>query len=1052
MKIVKRIAIIVGVLLVLLLGAAVLVPILFKDRLMTLAKEQINQNVNAVVEFEDVNLSLLRDFPDISFAIENYSVTGKGQFEGVQLASGELAGLTLDLFSVLSSSRPVELTAVQLEKPNLQIYVLRNGAANYDIALESEAEEVDTATEESSFEIRLESYLINDGRLLYDDHSAETYALIEGLVHSGSGNFTSQVFDLITKTTIRRLTLRQNDITYLNEAEAALDATLNIDQAESKYTLKDNLLTLNAFQVKGDGFVQLDGENYNMDLHLEAPENEFKNLLSLIPNAYIEGYEEVEASGQFRFVSDIKGTYSEQPEQYPSFSVMLEVQNGEVQYPGFPLSIRRINTEASINSPGSNLDDMIINVPAFSMYVGENPIEASLHLQNPISDPDINASVDGVLDLQQLSQAYPIEGAETLAGIIRADIEVETRLSSIEQERYEQVRMDGRLSVENLLYETEEMPAIKIAESQVDFTPQRVNIISFDAQLGNSDLQGSGAIDNILAYISPEKTMTGELTLRSEYFDANEWYTQEEEAESATLRDTTSNVETEAVFDRFNFAVDARADKILYEDYQLTNTYARGQITPNRMEVSEAFTLLGDSDFRASGLITNVFDYLYEEGVLRGQLDIRSQQINLNQFMEEEETVAEDSPSGEETSSAIPVPPNIDMRINVRANRVIYTNLTLNDVSGALSIADQAAVLEQVSSNALGGALGLQGAYDTSDPDNPAFNIKFDMSSMNFQEAFSAFNTFQALAPIGQFIQGSFNSSLILDGTLTEELMPRLNTLDAKGFLETANAVVNNFKPLQSIGQKLNASFLTEKWQLNDLRAYFEVQDGQVEVKPFDVKVENIPMTISGAHGIDTNMDYDIQASIPRELLRKSNIGQAADTGLSFLQKQASQLGIDFQQGEYVNVMINLAGTIKQPNVGLKLLGTGGEGSIAEQAEGTLKEEAQKQIEAGKKQLEDKGQELLDTAKTVVEKQVEEAKKQAGETLRKEGEKAAEQLGEETKKKAEEVLDTTATKAVDNIKNELEKWNPFKKKKKETPPPTKQDTTKTDTTKSKSGQ
>lgn len=1045
MKIIKRIAIILGILLLLLLGAAILVPILFKDQVMTLAKEQINQNVNAVVEFEDVSLSLLRDFPDISFAIQNYSVTGRDQFEGVTLARGESVGLTLDLFSVLSNNRPVELTAVHLEKPDLQIYVLRNGTANYDIALESTPEEADTTTAESSFEVSLNHYSITDGRLLYDDHSADTYLQIEGLNHSGSGNFTSEIFDLVTETSIQKLTFRQSGVTYLDEAETTLEATLNIDQSNSKYTIKDNLLTVNAFQLRGDGFVQLAGDDYNLDLHLEAPQNDFKNLLSLIPNAYIEGYEDVDASGQFRFVSDIEGVYSESPERYPSFTVDLAVVNGKVQYPDLPLGISDIQTEANINSPTSDFDDMVIDVKDFRMRIGENPIEGSLHLEHPVSDPDIDARVDGVLDLRQLSRAYPMEDIETLAGIIRADVEVQTRLSAIEQERYDEVRMDGQLRVEELLYESAGMPDITIQQSEVAFTPQRVIINSFDARLGSSDLQATGSIDNILAYIAPEKTMTGQVTLRSDYFDANEWYSEEEEEEVRNIPDTTTNGE-EGVFDRFNFNIDARAEEVVYDDYRLTGSYVRGQVAPNRIEVREAFTQLGDSDFSGSGLITNVFDYLYEEGVLGGQLQIRSRQIDLNQFMEEEE---EETPAAEaeEESSAILVPPNIDMQVDARADRVNYTNLTLSNVNGTLSIADEAVVLENVNSQVLGGILGLQGGYDTSDPENPAFNMKFDISAMNFQEAFNAFNTFQALAPIGKFIQGTFTSSLIMEGTLTESLMPRLNTLDAKGFLETADAVVNNFKPLQTIGQKLNADFLTEKWQLNDLKTYFEVQDGQVEVKPFDVVVEDVPMTISGTHGLDMDMDYDIQASIPRELLRRSGIGQAADTGLSFLQEQASQLGVNFQQGEYINVLINLTGTAQQPNVGLKLLGTGGEGSIAEQAESTLKEEAQKQLEKGKEQLEEQGRELLDTAKAAAEERLDSLQKQAEEALRKEGEKAAQQLGEEAKKQAGEVLDTTAAKAVENIKNELEKWNPFKKKKKETPPSTKQDTTKKDTTK-----
>lgn len=1045
MKIVKRIFLILGIIIFLVLGTALVLPIIFKDDLMRLAKQEINKSLNATVEFEDVSLSLLRDFPDLSFAIENYSVTGTGQFEGVRLASGESVALTLDLLSVLSNSRPSQLKSVTLERPDIQVFILKDGTANYDI-VKSDVETVDTTTTEEAadFEVQLKDYRIIGGNLLYDDRSTDTYVQVRELDHRGSGNFTRDIFDLVTETTIPTLTIRQGGIDYLDNATVALDATFNIDQPNSKYTLKENRLTINAFAIQGDGSVQLMDDSYLLDLRLDAPENEFKNLLSLIPNAYTQGFEEVQANGQFQFDADIQGTYRSDPGQYPSFRVNLEVDNGNFQYPDLPMGISSISTKASINSPTSDLNDMVIDVPSFRVLIGDNPFTARFHLETPISDPDIDAAAKGTINLRDLQQAYPMEGIEALAGVIVADLEAQTRLSYIEQKAYERVRMDGNLTLENFRYESADYPPIEITQSQMTFTPRQVQINSFEAKLGSSDLQATGSIDNILAYISPEKTMTGKLSLSSGYFNADEWYPEEETSEEAATQpiDTSGDYE---VFDRFNFAVNAQAEEIIYLGYQLKNTTARGQVTANHIDISEASTLIEDSDFHGNGTITGVFDYLYENGVLGGQLQVDSRFINLNQFMEEEEGAPADTSAGDYNYlEAIQVPPRIDLGIDANVERLQYTNISLQNVTGTILIEEESVSMENVTGRLLGGTINLQGGYNTIDPQKPAFSMKLDLSSLNFQNAFNTLNTFQALAPIGKFINGRFNSSLILDGTLTESLMPDLRTLDAQGYLETLDAVVQNFKPLQSVGQKLNVEFLTEQWKLDNLKSWFEVQDGVVEVKPFDTKIRDIAMTISGRHGLNMEMDYDLQAAIPRELLRKSGIGQAADAGLSFLQKQASQLGINFQQGDYINVLINLTGSIQQPDVGLKLLGTGGEQSLAEQAERSLREEVDEQIQRGKETVEQKGQELLDTAKTAVEEQVDKVRQQAEETARKQADEAAKSIEEKAKETVGEIIDSSAVKKTsEDIKKELERWNPFKKK----PATPKVDTTKKDTTK-----
>lgn len=1064
MKILKRLLIVLFVLIVLLLGAAVSVPYLFKDELIARLKEEINKTVHAKVDFGDVNLSLLRSFPNLSLRVKDYSVEGMDEFEGIKLAAGESADFTIDVMSVIKSDRPVRIESVHLRKPEVRIFVLENGKANYDISKPPvDGVPVDT-TEKADYSkvvVELQQYSISEGNILYDDRSIGIFLDIKNMDHSGSGNFTIDVYDLVTQSEIGEVTYSQGAFTYIDKAKATLDAIFNIDQKNSKYTLKENNLVINALQLVADGYVQLrENDDIEIDLSITTPQNEFKHLLSMVPNAYIQGYEDVKANGQFDLDGQIKGVYNGEKEQYPSFNFNISVDNADVKYPDLPLGIADINAKMNVNSPSSDLDDMEIDVSQFSIRIGQNPFQALFNLKTPISDPDVKADINGKIDLEELSKAFPVEGMEELNGLITANVRIGARMSDIDAQRYEKVDMAGDMRIQNMRYQASGMPKVHIKETQMDFTPKHVALKSFDAKLGRSDVQASGTIDNILAYFSPEKTMKGKLRVRSNLLDANEWMPEEEEAQPTPVSVTTGGVaqtqtESTAVFDRFDFSLDAAAKEVVYADYKLKNAVAVGNIKPNRLVVSNLAFLIGDSDLEASGVITNLFDYLFDNGVLGGNIRLKSDLMNLNQFMATEESSSTPAKTASASSSSSPgsatassnteevepivVPKNIDMDIDAEIGKVLYTNLTLNDVTGRVVIQDQSVILDNTRAKALGGEIVLSGGYETKDPDNPAFNLKYDLRQISFQQAFNALNTFQKLAPIGKYIEGNFNSSLIMDGNLGKDLMPKLNSVTAQGFLETINSVVKNYKPLQSIGNTLNIREFTQNIKLENTKNWFEIKNGIVELKEFDSKIDDILLTIGGTHGLDQEMNYQIKAQVPREMLERNPAGAAAAAGLSQIQKEAARFGIKFEQSKFVNVLITLTGNTQNPKVGVKLLGADGEMSLADAAKQKATDELGKQKEALQQEADKKLQEGKDRVQKEIGKVADSLSNAAQKELEKTAKEATDKLGKElgktvdstAQKKAEEALGTKGKEAVDDIKSNLEKFNPFGKKKKE---------------------
>ena len=78
MKIIKKLLIGIGALLILLIAAAIIVPIMFKDDIKAAIDKEIANNVRAEVYFnpQKFGLSIFKNFPNITLTLEEFGVVG----------------------------------------------------------------------------------------------------------------------------------------------------------------------------------------------------------------------------------------------------------------------------------------------------------------------------------------------------------------------------------------------------------------------------------------------------------------------------------------------------------------------------------------------------------------------------------------------------------------------------------------------------------------------------------------------------------------------------------------------------------------------------------------------------------------------------------------------------------------------------------------------------------------------------------------------------------------------------------------------------------------
>lgn len=554
---------------VLLIGAVVAIPFVFKDQINAKIKEQINKELKANVDYTSYDLSIIKSFPDLYFTLNDLTVVGRNDFEGDTLANIKQIGFGLDLMKLVKKEG-LEMKTIHIEKPQILAYSMVTSTgdtiANYDILPTSKEKEEDTT---SLIDINVNEFTLSEGKLFYKDFVAQNEILINNLNLTAKADYIKDVADIETKLTIDELSFLSGTTQYLNKAKIDAFMDVEADLPNNTYTLKDNEIAINALKLYANGNVSLPDENTtSVDLKFSADKSNFKELLSLIPATYLKDYQNLKADGNFTFNGFAKGNITET--ETPAFDLNLGIENGKIQYPDLPSAIENINLSANVSNKTSNLDNTNVNVPNAKFSVVGQPIQMRLNAQHVLADPYVDLAVKGSLPLEKIPDFYPLEDVKTIKGNVDTDITFKGLLSAVEQEKYEEVDFTGLLDIKGLQYEAKDLPSAVNADAiHLNFTPKYADFTAKNTVLGSSDFNITGKLENIINYVLSDGMLTAKLDIVSNKINVDELLGSNTEETT----ETTGTEESGATKVPANLDVIAslKANQIDYDNIEMKN-------------------------------------------------------------------------------------------------------------------------------------------------------------------------------------------------------------------------------------------------------------------------------------------------------------------------------------------------------------------------------------------------------------------------------------------------------------------------------------------------
>lgn len=442
--------------------------------------------------------------------------------------------------------------------------------------------------------------------------------------------------------------------------------------------------------------------------------------------------------------------------------------------------------------------------------------------------------------------------------------------------------------------------------------------------------------------------------------------------------------------------------------------------TPRYLELTKTTVKVGDNDLTLDSRFENYMGYLLKGTTLKGTLNVSSKHINLNDFMTtseestapqaEESTTEEATEPGATEMAAIEVPANIDFRAEVDMAEVLMDKMVFNNIEGLLVIKERKVDMQNLSLATMGGKVVANGSYSTPVGERARLTAGFALNDIVFKQAYQELDMVQKMAPLFEGLSGSFSGSVNVDTPLDEKMSPVLMALNGEGSLSTKNISLSGIKAMDQVADLLKKPEL-KTLNARDLKINFTIKEGRVQTKPFDIKLGDYVMNLSGSTGLDQTIDYVGKIAIP------ASAGELARLG---------------------TVNMTITGTFSSPKVGLDLKGMAQQAiddvkeQVKEQVEQKVeevKEQAEQKVEQIKQEAQQKAQEKVEEIKQEAQQKVDEAKQQVQQKAEEAAKDAVSKLlGGSSTENEGEAADTTsqqqkAAQAVKGVLNLLKKKN-----------------------------
>lgn len=288
----------------------------------------------------------------------------------------------------------------------------------------------------------------------------------------------------------------------------------------------------------------------------------------------------------------------------------------------------------------------------------------------------------------------------------------------------------------------------------------------------------------------------------------------------------------------------------------------------------------GKSDFTISGSVRNIRRALTRGAPIELDWRLQSDSLNVNEIVQAfyvgADYAAKDSPAIDVTDAesdadldrlaagvdaegigAVLIPLNLEARLDVRADNVVYSDMDMHDFRGELLVSEGAINLHDLRAASEMGSVRLNALYSAPDKEEIRFGMGLDLDGIDVKKFIGMVPAVDSLMPLLNSFEGVIDASIAATADIDSTMNIVMPSLDAVIKLSGRELVLLDAETFRTIAKWL--MFKNKKRNvIEHMEAEMLVRNSTVQLFPFVFDFDRYRLAVMGSNDLDLNFKYHI--------------------------------------------------------------------------------------------------------------------------------------------------------------------------------------------------
>ena len=291
---------------------------------------------------------------------------------------------------------------------------------------------------------------------------------------------------------------------------------------------------------------------------------------------------------------------------------------------------------------------------------------------------------------------------------------------------------------------------------------------------------------------------------------------------------------------------------------------------PQKCVLKKANLKFGQSDVHLTGTITGIEPYLQNKGLLKGNLELVANYLNLNELMAfvdgfgAPDTLLEQAEQLADNKEATPfiVPFGVDVNMNTTIKKALYEESEFRNIAGRVYVKDGVLVLEEMGLTNDAARMQLTAMYRTPRMNHLFLGFDFHLLDIKIDKLIAMIPEVDTILPMLKAFSGNAEFHFAAETYLKSNYDIKYSTLRGAAAINGHDLVVLDNETYQNIAKKLMFNKKTQN-KIDSLSTEITIFRNEVDVYPFLISIDKYQAIISGRHNLDMTYDYNISLLKP---------------------------------------------------------------------------------------------------------------------------------------------------------------------------------------------